>query len=256
MGLGLLNIVPIFAKKVFCTVDSIVWLTPDVFRIRFVPNKKFEYEAGQFISIYSPSRDGTKPVRRAYSLSSSCAEDGYELMITRVEGGVASNYMASLKPGDHFEATAPYGEFRYDSPPDRKICFIATGTGIAPLLSIARSDSFQPEQRPLLIFGARSENDLLCSDYFESVGFKTKYCLSRQPGPFDHAFHGRITDFLRSLPASWPFHMTDFYLCGNGGMINEVTDLLLSERGVPRSAVFTEIFFNAHSQVAPSKNAA
>jgi ferredoxin-NADP reductase len=251
-----MNIAPIFAKKIVCTVESIVWMTRDVFCLRFAPNKKFQYDAGQFISIYIPSINGQKPFRRAYSLATAQREDGYELMVKVVEGGIGSNFLAGLKPGQSFEATAPYGDFRFESHEERRICFIATGTGIAPLLSLARSEDFVTAHQPMLIFGAREESEILCSNFFEAAGFKTTYCLSRASSTNPNAYTGRITHYLRSLPASWPFHATDFYLCGSGQMIAEVVNLLSAERAVARSAIFAEAFFNAYSHTPSIKEAA
>jgi ferredoxin-NADP reductase len=251
-----MNIAPIFAKKIVCTVESIVWLTRDVFSLRFSPNKKFQYDAGQFISIYIPSINGQKPFRRAYSLATARREEGYELLVKVVEGGIGSNYLAALKIGQSFEATAPYGDFRFESAESRRICFIATGTGIAPLQSLARSEDFVTAHQPMLIFGAREESEILCSNFFEAAGFKTTYCLSRVSSERQDTHAGRITHFLRSLPASWPFHATDFYLCGSGQMIAEVVNLLTAERAVAKSAIFAEAFFNAYSHTPVLKEAA
>ncbi|MBC7397510.1 MAG: hypothetical protein H7333_08710, partial [Bdellovibrionales bacterium] len=53
---------------------------------------------------------------------------------------------------------------------------------------------------------------------------------------------GRVSDFLRAMPEEFPWRNTDFYLCGNGEMIETVTSHLTLSRGVSSDAVFAEAF--------------
>ncbi len=240
------------AIKVRCRIVEKRWLTPTVLAIRFEPSKSFAYEAGQFLSLYVPSREnGAKPLRRIYSFASPSKDQGYELCV-KLTGGPGTSYLASLEPGQEFEATAPYGHFLYKPVRGRSACFIATGTGIAPLRSMALSRAFaeQPPESALVLFGARAQDEIIYPNSFEPLGIQVVNALSA-PGPGWGGFRGRVTDYLRSLPSDWAWHTTDFYLCGNGDMIAEVRKILVAGRGVPVSAIHQEAYFSPSGQPVP-----
>ena len=246
------------ASIVTCKIEELVWLTPTVMGIRFSPDRKFDFQAGQFISVVHPQKDTKgKPIRRAYSLATPSPKLGYELCVKKVDDGKVSSYLATLKPGDTFRAIAPYGDFHYATPPERRACFISTGSGIAPFRAMVRSPEFldHPPRSALCIFGARSVTEILYPGYFESLGVKTVHAISR-PTPNFKGFTGRVTDYLRSLEGEFDWAGTDFYLCGNGEMVNEVRNFLISARQVSPAAIRQEIYFTPRDHLQSEKKAA
>jgi ring-1,2-phenylacetyl-CoA epoxidase subunit PaaE len=247
------------AKEYVCKVTQVKWLTPTVIDLRFEPSRKFRFDPGQFLSVVVPNPDPAgKPFRRAYSFAVSC-EQGWGLCIKVVEGGPGSNYMASLKVGDTFKAFAPYGHFVFDHESDRDACFISTGTGVAPFLAMIQSQAYRdnPPGQATNIFGARTEDEIIYPGHFARLGLVEVNAISR-PTPGFSGFAGRVTDYLKSLPADWPWDMTDFYLCGNGEMVDEVRKLLRG-RGVSPEHIHQEVYFSApdrQKQPAASSNVA
>ncbi|HUP58151.1 MAG TPA: FAD-binding oxidoreductase [Bdellovibrionota bacterium] len=240
------------ATKINCQVTETKWLTPTVVGIRFEPSKRFHHEPGQFLSLIIPGTESNaKPARRIYSFAANPEKGGYQLCIKVVPNGIGSNFMASLKIGDIFKATAPYGDFLYEPKKNNHVCFIATGTGVAPFRSIAMSDRFleTPPPSALMLFGARTEDEIVYPGFFESVGIHTVNAISK-PTPAYKGYHGRVTDYLRSLPTDWNWHSTEFYLCGNGSMIMEARRILLEGHGVPERHVHQEAYFEPAAQVA------
>jgi ferredoxin-NADP reductase len=236
------------AREIICKVVEKTWLTSSVFTLRFEPTRKFDYEPGQFLSIIiDPPSLGR--VRRIYSFSSGGKKEGFELCVQLVPGGIGSNYLASLNPGDEFRATAPYGDFTYHIRPDQNVCFISTGTGIAPFKSMVTSQRFRedPPSGAMLLFGARTEQDVLFPGFFEKYGIEVVHAVSRPTGNWN-GFRGRVTDFLKALPLDWPWQSTVFYICGNGDMIRDVRKLLQEGRNVPKEQIRYEIYFAAHNQ--------
>lgn len=237
------------ARELKCKVVENIWLTPTVMRVRFEPSRAFSFEPGQFISVVVPVLDSRgRPLRRAYSLASPqelAKKKGYDLMIKLVEGGPGSGYMKSLRAGDELRLFAPYGDFVYRPNPGRAVCFVSTGTGLAPFCAIVRSREFQENlpSRALSVFGARTEDEILCQKLFELSGVKVVNAISRPSSGWDAGFRGRVTDYLRSLPVDWRWQSTDFYLCGNGEMVSEVRRILRDGRGVPESAIHQEVYF-------------
>lgn len=246
------------ARRLKCQLIQREWITPSVMRIRFEPSKRFEFEPGQFVSLVVPHSGSRRSVRRAYSLATPDARSGYELCIKLVPEGLGSCHFAALKPGQPFEIYAPYGDFVYEPSDAKAVCFISTGTGIAPFLSMARSDVFH-EHRPervTSLFGAYSQEDIIYPGLMKDLHIEEVVALSR-PAPGWEGFTGRVTDYLKSLPKDWGWKSTDFYLCGNGNMVEDAVRIL-EAMGVPEARIRKEVFFtNPNQRVAiPLKKAA
>jgi ferredoxin-NADP reductase len=249
------------AREVKCKVLQIQWLTPTVVAVTFEPSRKFHFHAGQFLSVLIPSKNtvrvkGEREFRRAYSLAApfhpATGKTSYELSVKVVPGGVGSNYIASLKEGDFFSANAPYGDLFYRTSEERYACFISTGTGIAPFRAMVLSKEFHqnPPLGAISIFGAADEEEVIYPGVFSALGLEEVNALSRTSNPLYSGFKGRATDFLKCLPADWPWALTDFYLCGNGNMIAEVKTFLEGARGVSPRAIFKEVYFAPGPYVA------
>lgn len=239
-----------------CVVTEAFFMTPTVMKIVFKPKKKITFLPGQFLSILIPSnKKGEAPTKRLYSFASSPEDStkfGYELCVKYVAGGKGSEFLAALRVGDHFRVGASYGTFTYQaSQSDRNVCFIGTGTGIAPLRSILKSKLFldnRPE-KVHAIFGVRNEEEILFQSDFAGENIHLEYTLS-QPTSAWTGFKGRVVDFLRSGKNGIDWHSTDFYLCGSGAMVEEAVNLLKSY-GVKDSAIFKENFSPVQGKVLP-----
>ncbi|MEK6579196.1 MAG: FAD-dependent oxidoreductase [Bdellovibrionota bacterium] len=245
------------ARQITCDVTQIIWPTPTVMQIRFRPSKPFTFKPGQFLSILVPpdkSKNHKKAVKRAYSFSSAPnapEAERYELCVKYVKGGIGTEFLKSLKVGDTFKAMAPYGDFEYLLPKSgRSVCFISTGTGIAPFKSIVLSKEFAEHfpKSAYCLFGAPTKEEIIYPGLFESKGVKTVYALDLEKSA-GHFFKGRVTDFLKALPRHWHWHSTDFYLCGNPMMVDDVVQFLKGAHGVDDSAIHRESF------AAPTKKA-
>lgn len=115
------------------------------------------FHAGDLLGILPPA----DPVARLYSLASSKREGFVELCVTLVEGGVCSNYLLDLKPGDGIDA---YVEHNPDFRPSAKAAtiMIGAGTGIAPFAGMIRGNRNRPME---LFFGLRHpEHDFYYRD--------------------------------------------------------------------------------------------
>ncbi len=243
-----------FAARLKCKVIETRWATPSVFLIRFKPSRLFSFLPGQFISVVIPTPSG--PVKRCYSLASSPEESrsgAYELCVKLVAGGVGSTFLAKLRPGAEFEALAPFGNFTYRPvEPGRGVVFVCTGSGIAPFRAIAASRLYQ-ESRPthgIVLYGARDEKEILYERDLRQLGLEMTAAVSN-PSPTWEGFKGRVTDYLRSMGPDFPWHKTDFYLCGNGPMVQDVVAILQGGRGVATSAIHRENFSPVRPGVRP-----
>ncbi len=234
------------AQEFQCEVKSIRMLTPTVFELAFQTNRPFEFIGGQFASIVIPGAGPKgRDLRRAYSIASTPGGSPVELCIKRVESGPGSQYLYALKPGQVFRAFAPYGDFIYKKRSGRRVCFIATGTGVAPFRSITQSKDFQASLpiSTLCLFGVREESELLYMDDFAKLPFVTWVPMLSQPRTENwNGRLGRVTNYLREQGAKFPWLETDYYLCGSGAMIDEVK-LILMGKGVTKDSIHQEIYY-------------
>ncbi|MDQ4141728.1 MAG: FAD-binding oxidoreductase, partial [Bacteroidota bacterium] len=160
--------------NLFLKVVAITPETPDAITIHLEHPDKIEipYQAGQFLTLIVPIN--SKKERRAYSLCSSPAEQPrLSVTVKRVEGGLLSNYLLNkLKVGDTMEVLAPMGNFKFipDATTGRTVVLIGAGSGITPLLSIAKS-ALQNENssRIYLIYGNRNENSVIFKEQLKDL---------------------------------------------------------------------------------------
>ncbi len=199
---------------------------------------------GQSVGILPPGEDERgRPHRlRLYSVSSpSTGEHGKKhLVSTTVKRtieeidnnlylGIASNYLANLKPGDKVRMTGPSGK-RFLLPENAlnfNYLFFATGTGIAPFRGMIQ-DLFSADYKNdcVLVFGCPYRTDLLYADYFEEMDDKNKNfhylkSISRESRRKDGTkfyVQNQISDQKELLYPILNKENTLIYICGMKGM--------------------------------------
>jgi ferredoxin-NADP reductase len=184
----------------------------------------FEFRPGQYISLEFNVRG--RKLNRAYSVASSPHHDNrFDLCLNIVLGGHVSPSIFDLKPGDQIEFRGPFGQFVLHEPPDPVSAFIATGTGIAPLRSMVQYLFQKPcSSEVWLIFGVRTEKDILYRDEFEQLArehsnFHFIPTLSR-PGAGWQGHTGYVQKQIALYLAAKPgFHA---YVCGLKKMVRDV----------------------------------
>ena len=153
-------------------------------------------------------------------------------MIKKVAGGRISTGISRLKSGKEVTLDGAYGKFTIDNPnKTQKYMFIASGTGIAPFHSYAKS---YPGIDYTILHGVR-----FASEQYDRKDYEKKRyfaCVTKGKGG---DFSGRVTDYLNTINLT---KGTIYYLCGNRAMINDVYDILRSKE-VNGSNIFTEVFF-------------
>jgi NAD(P)H-flavin reductase len=228
-----------------CTVTELKFITSTVFELHFDMEPRLTYLPGQFLSAVIPGAGpGGRDLRRAYSIAAPPEQQTTHLCIKKVEGGPGTTYLSSLKPGDTFKVHAPYGAFTYRPMTDRHAMFIATGTGISPFYAMTFSDLFRqsPPKNTTCLFGARDESELLYETTIgHHPGMNWISCVTR-PKDGWKGFRGRVTDYLRQL-SDYPWAETEFYICGNGAMIDEVKKILTEEKRVAKEHIHQEIYY-------------
>lgn len=224
-------------------------LSPLVRELGFerVDGAPFEFQAGQWVSLVLPLLEGE--ARRAYSIASHPdGSPGFEVAITRVEGGPGSTYLHELPIGATVRAIGPQGFFTRPRGAGHPSLFVGTGTGVTPLRSMIKDALLAGETSPMtLLFGIRHESDQLYREELEALAkehsnFHAFYSMSR-PGPDWPGFTGYVQthaeSLWRALEVTGP-SAPHIYICGLERMVGAVRDLLRKQMGVDRKQVHSE----------------
>ena len=213
-------------------------IAPQVRHIAFkrTDGQVLEFQPGQFITLLLSDADTT--IRRNYSIatippdpSAHTAIDTIEIALTYVPGGIASEQLFAIKPGDCLQALSPSGRLllREDDKPQRFV-LVATGTGVTPyramLPQLAERLAQQDDLSIVLLFGVRTPQHVLYAQDFAAFAkthprFIWHCCYSRElPSEAEpNAHKGYVQHLLKEMPLSPRDDLV--YLCGNPTMVDE-----------------------------------
>lgn len=232
---------------------------PEVDIFKFAPKEGevFDFKPGQYATLGLDI--GDKFVARAYSIASSpYRRDELEFYINVVDRGEFTPSLFALREGDEAYYMGPKGIFTLKKSDAEHLLFIATGTGLAPYVSMLRTMHIDqcggaPHGRTItLVHGVRYSDDLGYREELSALAAEASFNLVYLPlvsRPGDDPNwtpglgRGRITELFVDDPARaagalplgidpgvvfsrLPFEKTGVFLCGNPDMIRETTDLL------------------------------
>lgn len=206
---------------------------------------RFAYRPGQFLTLKLPGADG-KPAARCYSLASS-PHTGEPLKVTvkRVAGGHGSNWVCDhLAEGDELEVLPPAGTFTPDSL-DHDLLLVAGGSGITPVLSIAKSALAGGQGRVVLLYANRDESSVIFRDELREL-------TAHHP---DRLLVLHWLESLQGLPraerlaaALAPYADREAFVCGPEPLMDAVEQALRAA-GAPGHRIHRERFFSLGGHV-------
>ncbi len=191
-------------------------------------------------------KDPDKLIKRAYSVASSPSVKEYiEYYIALVESGELTPRLFALEPGDKAWMSQRFmGMFTLDEVNDDKnLVFIATGTGLAPYMSMIRTHlECNGKRKFAILHGARHSWDLAYRS--ELMGFNS-ICSNFDYLPIidnldgkEARWNGKI-GFVQDLwngnvlEEKWGYkpspENTRVFLCGNPNMSEDMIKLLESQ---------------------------
>lgn len=241
-------------------IRQIVRETPEAITIVFEKTAaEVPYRSGQFLTVVA--RPGGREARRAYSLCSSpYADERLAVCVKRIGGGLVSNFLNdSLAAGQRLEVLAPDGRFVYSpAEPARQLVLFAAGSGITPLMSMAKSALHGSETECVrLLYSNKTEESIIFREELDGLRekFGARLLVTHtltEPGEGWKGARGRIdaekvAAFCRGLDASRP---ASYYLCGPEGLMDTVAACLRAS-GVREADVFREKFAAAPRTAGP-----
>lgn len=187
----------------------------------------FMFLPGQYVSI----KVAENGMRRSYSIASEPRGKTIELLVDLAPMGVGCTFLSKLNEGDVVEHLGPLGLFTMEkSKPEKKLLFVGTGSGIAPLRSMVRDCLITlGEKREIYIsWGMRFEKDLFWLEEWEELrskysNFKYDIVLSKPEGNWQGC-QGHVNDCITK-------HVTDLtnweaYICGGKPMVEGMKETL------------------------------
>jgi CDP-4-dehydro-6-deoxyglucose reductase len=231
-------------------IAAIEPLAEDVVRVelRLPPRSPFRFLAGQYLDVTSPAG-----VKRSYSIASASATpDKVELQIRRVDGGALSAYwFGQAKVNDLLRFNGPLGTFFLRPVAGLDLVFLATGTGIAPILSMLRQLSVMPaDDQPrsvTLYWGGRHREDHYLDPRSAFEGLRYVPVVSRGDTEWAGA-RGHVQDvFVHEVAHRQASALAEsaVYACGSEAMIHGARHLL-SDAGLPARRFFFDAFVSSN----------
>jgi ferredoxin--NADP+ reductase len=247
-------------KELNCIITQSVQVSPimRIVRVKPIGWELPEFSSGQFVALALPpdtprckeaTEEHTPPkpdklIKRAYSIASSSDDEVIEFYITLVHSGQLTPRIFSRQIGDKiWMGKKAVGMFTLDEiDEDRNVILIATGTGVAPYMSMLRSNALKRKGRITVIHGAANSWDLgysselkLLSNMFDKFTYyPTITEVDKEPPGWqgDTRFIGDIWED-GVVEKKWGFKPmpdnTDIFLCGNPRMVDGMKELLYKD---------------------------
>ncbi len=214
-----------------------------LFSFRTTRDRGLRFTNGQFVMI-GLEVEG-RPLTRAYSIASPNYEEHLEFFSIKVPNGPLTSRLQHLKEGDPIVVSRkPTGTLvLHDLKPGKHLYLLATGTGLAPFLSVIRDpEAYERFERIVLVHGVRTVSELAYHDFItrdlprsEYFGDEVREKLIYYPTVTREPFRnrGRLTDLIENgtlaaeigLPQIDPAH-DRVMICGSPAMLADCCALL------------------------------
>ena len=193
----------------------------------------FQYLPGQYLTLSATI--GGEDVRRSYSICSAPGDEHLKVGIKKVEDGLFSSFVNDqLAVGDTISVMPPEGRFTPELGGDHHYLLIAAGSGVTPMLSIAKTVlTNEPHSQITLVYGNKTTATIMFREELEDLKdrhmgrFSLVHVLSREAQDID-ILHGRIDGerITRLAEAGLldPASADLTFICGPGEMIESVSE--------------------------------
>ena len=193
------------------TAEQVTWVhhwTESLFSFRCTRNPALRFTSGQFAMIGLVVEG--KPLVRAYSMVSPAWEDHLEFLSIKVPNGPLTSRLQHIAVGEHvLIGQKPVGTLVPENLlPGRNLWMLATGTGLAPFMSLLRDpEVYDRYERVIIAHTVREVAELAYRDYLtqelqehELLGEMVREKMIYMPAVTREAFpiQGRITTRLEA----------------------------------------------------------
>ena len=213
----------------------------------------FRFQPGQFMTLDLAAAG----VQRCYTIASPPTRPfRIEITVKRSPQGPGSGWLhTTMRPGVRVHAQGPFGTFVLPRQPPPRLLFLSAGSGITPLMSMARTlHDLGADTDVLFVHSARSARDLIFVDELSAMarrpGFRAVSVVEQ--APWD-GFQGRLSPELLRLVAP-DIDDRDIYCCGPAPYMAAVR-AMLDTAGFDRARYHEESFDFAAGGAEPGPEA-
>jgi len=242
---------PIRPQRLRARFTGMQAITHDISEFRFASEESADFLPGQYAMLAIPG----VATPRAYSMSNLDNTEGeWHFQIRRVAKGLATQQLFDhLQVGDAIEIDGPYGMAFLRTEVPRDIVCVAGGSGLAPMVSIARGAALAGllETRQLHFFyGGRTPQDIAGESLLRELpGFGERihfHPVVSLPGDVAGATWSGETGFVhelvqRTFGEAMPEY--EFYFAGPPPMTQGLQEMLMLTYKVPFGQIHFDRFF-------------
>ena len=198
--------------------------------------------AGQYVDVRLTAPDGYQ-ARRSYSIASLPGAAELELAIALQDDGEVSAWFHDVaQPGDVIDVRGPLGgHFVWDDAAAGPVLLVAGGSGIVPLVAIARAWHAAPRAPMLVLQSARTPASLAFQAELAAIaGADPRFAyvpVTTRSAPVRRIDAALLEEELER----WGQVPALCYVCGPTGFVEAVAQLLVA-RSVAHRAIRTERF--------------
>jgi ferredoxin--NADP+ reductase len=239
------------------TITDVRSWTDGLFSFRTTRDRGYRFVPGQFARLGVSGAAEGSTVWRAYSIASAAHDEHLEFFSVVIPGGQFTGRLSKLRQGDaiHVERRS-YGFLTTDRfEAGRDLWMLATGTGLAPFLSILHDfDTWERYENLVLVQSVRTQAELAYEDlirgfegseYYGEFAHKLGYVRIVTREPVQGALGDRVTKLLgngvleENVGLKLDQDRSRIMLCGNPEMVEDSRKLLvgrgyrMSRRGDP-----------------------
>ena len=226
-------------------------VTHDIVEFRFRLDDPHPFLPGQYALVDAPGVTGA----RAYSMCNvaGAGTADWHFQIKRVPGGAATGALFDrLRAGDRVTLDGPYGMAWLREEAPRDVLCLAGGSGLSPMVSIARAAAVSPklaDRSIRFLYGGRTARDVAGEAFLRDLpgwGTRITYeAVVSQPDAPESAGWRGATGFLHEVAkARFGDALKDMevYFAGPPAMA-EATHRMLYEAGVPPERIHFDQFY-------------
>tara|TARA_Y100000310_G_C20704257_1_gene833428 strand:+ start:29635 stop:30324 length:690 start_codon:yes stop_codon:yes gene_type:complete len=223
-------------KKLNLPISNLKKIAGETFEIQFDLKEKFDYQAGQYVTlIINEEVKDNRGKSRAFSLSSSPNNKKFISTIFRFKKDHSGfkDYLVNAPIGTKVTVYGPHGNFLLPKSSIKPVVMVAGGIGIVPFISMIKyATETNSNQEIKLLYTDKSEERISYFDELVKLD-KENYNFSfvNQFKKIDSTFIRNNSDIKNSL----------FYICGTIEMVSNVKDMLI-KMGIKEKNILLEKF--------------
>ncbi|MGC8479359.1 MAG: ferredoxin--NADP reductase [Candidatus Micrarchaeia archaeon] len=215
-------------------ISNIRKCTPNVtaFTFKAEDGSSIDFFPGMFAMLEYRNEDTKEKIARAFSIANAPPSNELEFLISMIHGKFTSK-LDNAKINDRYYISAPYGQFKFDMKENKKLLFLAGGTGLAPFMSMVKQmENNKIKSDCIMLYSVKFKEEIIEKDELErfekELGLKTVVTVTRSDGTdgwMGEKGHVDADMIQRHVP---DLKERIAYICGPPAFVKAIKDALVN----------------------------